>query len=280
MQGYSHALTGAAGWLALSSSAAVTVPAASPILGGNTIPLATNLLQASPEVALAGAIICAGAALVPDMDHHSGTIAYSLPPLTKIACAGVETISGGHRHGTHSILGIIAFTLLTWVASFFTITVEGRTVAIGAGLIVVPLVAFAMKGLRVRLGSRGSILNTAVGPWIVSLATAGIATYFLDEKWTWLPIAVGLGALIHCMGDALTVQGVPWLWPWNPAPPKKLLKLPVVGFIAKNAWQRNGYFRFDILDETGSLRETIFSGVVALYVVVTLIVVTAALIGV
>lgn len=278
MQGYSHALTGAAGWLALSSSAAFTVPAESPVLGNVTIPLATNLLHTSPEVALTGSIVCAGAALVPDMDHHSGTIAYSLPPLTKVACAGVETISGGHRHGTHSILGILAFTLLTWIASFFTITFEGRTVAIGAGLIVVPLVAFAMKGLRIRLGSRGSILNTAIGPWIVSLATAGAATYFLDERWTWLPIAVGLGTLIHCMGDALTIQGVPWLWPWNPAPPKKLLSLPIVGLFVKNAWQRNGYFRFDILDETGSVREVIFSGLVTLYVVVALMIVTAVLI--
>lgn len=279
MQGYSHALTGAAGWLALSSSAAITLPATSPVLSNTTIPLATNLLNATPEIALTGAIICAGAALANDADHHSGTIAYSLPPLTNVACAGIETISGGHRHGTHSLLGIAVFTLLTWLASLFTITVEGRTVAIGAGLIVVPLVAFAMKGLRIRLGGRGSILNTTIGPWIVSLATAGAATYFLDERWTWLPIAVGLGTLIHCMGDALTVQGVPWLWPWNPAPPKKLLSLPVIGFITKRVWQRNGYFRFDILDETGSIREAIFSGVVALYVVVTLMIATAAVLG-
>lgn len=279
MQGYSHALTGAAGWLALSSSAAFTVPAKSPVLGDVTIQLATNLLHTSPEVALTGSVVCAGAALVPDMDHHSGTIAYSLPPLTKVACAGVETISGGHRHGTHSILGILAFTLLTWIASFFTINIEGRTVAIGAGLIVVPLVAFAMKALRIRLGSRGSILNTAIGPWLVSLGTAGAATYFLDERWTWLPVAVGLGALIHCLGDALTIQGVPWLWPWNPAPPKKLLSLPIISLIVKNAWQRNGYFRFDILDETGSIRESIFTGIVTLYVIVSLIIVTAVLIG-
>lgn len=279
MQGYSHALTGAAGWLALSSSASFTVPTSSPLLSGTSIQLATNLLHTSPEIALTGSIVCAGAALVPDMDHHSGTIAYSLPPLTNVACAGVETISGGHRHGTHSILGILAFTFLTWLASLFTIVVEGRTVAIGAGLIVVPLIAFAMKALRIRLGSRGSILNTTVGPWIVSLSTAGLATYFLDEKWTWLPVAVGLGALIHCMGDALTIQGVPWLWPWNPAPPKKLLSLPALGLLVKNAWQRNGYFRFDILDETGSIKETIFSGLVSLYVVVNLVIVTAVLIG-
>lgn len=279
MQGYSHALTGAAGWLAVTSSVSIPVPDSSPLLAGTDLPLAANLIGATPEVALAGAIVCAGAALVPDMDHHSGTIAHSLPPLTNIACAGVETISGGHRHGTHSFLGVLAFTVLAWIASFFTVTIEGRTVAIGAGLIVVPLVAFAMKALRIRLGRRGSVLNTSLGPWIVSLGTAGAATYFLDERWTWLPIAVGLGALIHCLGDALTVQGVPWLWPWNPAPPKKLLSLPVVGSAAKATWQTNGYFRFAVLGETTSAREAIFAGILALYVIATLMMVVAGMAG-
>lgn len=280
MQGYSHALTGAAGWLALSSSATFTVPHSSPILANETIQLGTGLLNYSPETALTGSIVCAGAALANDMDHHSGTIAHSLPPLTNVLCLGVEKVSGGHRHGTHSLLGIFAFIVLTWIASLFTITVEGRTVAIGAGIVVVPLIAFAMKALGIRLGSRGSILNTAIGPWIVSLGTAGLATYFLDEKWPWLPLAVGLGTLIHCMGDALTVQGVPWLWPWNPAPPKKLLALPVLGSVAKRTWQRNGYFRFDILDETGSIRESIFSTLVGLYALIVLAIVMAEVLGV
>lgn len=274
MQGYSHALTGAAGWLAVTNSATLSLP----FLGIEDLPLGANLIEAQPEVALTGAIVCAGAALVPDMDHHNGTIAHSLPPFTKIACAGISTISGGHRHGTHSIIGILAFTLLAWMASFITIDIEGRTVAIGAGLIVIPLVAFAMKGLGIRLGRGNSLLNTGIGPWIVSVGTAGLATYFLDYQWTWLPFAVGLGALIHCIGDALTVQGVPWLWPWNPAPPKNLLNLPVLGKITKATWQRNGYFRIAVLGETTSLRETIFALIVALYVIVSLTLVTGTLV--
>lgn len=291
MQGYSHALTGAAGWLAITSSASVDLPvtvtlpsswpvfANATVLNEPTLALGVNLIDAPPEVALTGAIVCAGAALSPDMDHHNGTIAHSLPPLTEIACRGVAKISGGHRHGTHSIVGIIAFILLTWLASFVTIDVDGRTVALGAGLIAVPLVAFAMKGLGIRLGGRGSILNTALGPWIVSVGTAGIATYYLDYQWTWLPVAVGLGAFIHILGDFMTIQGVPWAWPWNPSPPARLLRVPIFGGISKAVWQNNGYFRIAVLGNTTSLREGVFASVVALYVIVALTLVTMALVG-
>lgn len=277
MQGYSHALTGAAGWLAITSSASAPLTF---IKDGLTLPLGANLLSMQPEVALAGAVVCAGAALAPDMDHHSGTIAYSLPPFTRLVCGGVESISGGHRHGTHSLIGSAVFTLLALLASLLTIDIHGRTVALGAGVIVVPLVAFALKGLKIRLGKRDSLLSTALGPWIVSVGTAGLATYFLDYRWSWLPVAIAAGTLIHCLGDGLTVQGVPWLWPWNPAPPKLLLRLPVIGNITRIVWQPNGYFRVPVLGETSSVRETLFAALVALYVVVSVVMVGMGMMGV
>ena len=289
MQGYTHALTGSAGWLALTTSFSVPIPekfpellptiggAALPLIGGASLPLSANPFDASLQTALAGSVLCAGGALAADMDHHNGTIAHSLPPLTGVACRVVSIISGGHRHGTHSLIGIAAFMILTWLASFVTIEVEGRTVALGAGLIAVPLVAFAMKGLGVRLGSNGSILNTFLGPWIVSVGTAGLATYYVDYQWTWLPLAVGLGVFSHILGDMLTTQGVPWLWPWNPSPPKSLTRLPAVGTVTKIVWQNNGYFRVHVLGTTTSTREVVFSVLVAVHVLYLLAMVTLAL---
>ena len=142
-----------------------------------------------------------------------------------------------------------------------------------------PFVAFAMKALRIRLGSRGSILNTSLGPWIVSLGTAGLAIYFLDFQWSWLPLAVGLGALIHSLGDALTIQGVPWLWPLNPSPPKFLTRQPVVGAATKAVWQDNGYFRLALLGETTSIREGVFAGILSLHVVAAMALTTMTLAG-
>lgn len=259
MQGYSHALTGAAGWLAISSTATLPLHGLNPSWGGN-LPLSANLLNTTSEVSLVGAIMCAGAALAPDIDHHNGTIAHSLPPVSQPMCEMVESISGGHRHATHSLVGVFGFVALTWLASLVTISVDGRTVALGAGIVAVLLVAFAIKGLRIPLGGR--LLGTFLGPWLVSLGTAGLATYYLDYQWTWLPLAVGLGALIHCLGDALTIQGVPWLWPWNPKPPKGLQ-----GTVLSPLWQRNGYFRVPVLGETSSFREAIFAAILALYVI-------------
>lgn len=293
MQGYSHALTGASAWLAVTSSASITLPVDMhvpdwipdwlPFVGETitnpTIPLGANLISASPETALVGAILGAGAALAADMDHHSGTIAHSLPPLTGIACRGVSAISGGHRHGTHSLVGIAVFTLLTWLASFLTIDVDGRTVALGAGLVAVPLVAFALKGLGVRLGRGDSLLNTFLGPWIVSVGTAGLATYYLDYQWTWLPLAMGIGVFVHILGDMLTTQGVPWLWPLNPKPPKAVLKTPALGSLVKIVWQQNGYFRFAVLGDTTSFREGVFAAFVAVHVTAALFMATIALAG-
>ena len=60
-----------------------------------------------------------GAALVPDADHHNATIAHSLPPLSNAVCAGVGALAGGHRRGTHSLIGLAAFVAVAWIAGFF-----------------------------------------------------------------------------------------------------------------------------------------------------------------
>lgn len=239
MKGYSHAVTGAAGWMAVTSTSGIALGA----------------YEVSAAVSVAGSLLCAGAALAPDMDHHSGTIAKSLPPVTEWMAAGTETISGGHRHGTHSIIGVVAFTALAAASLLLTLEVEGRTVALGAGIYAVFLVAFALKALGIsrELGSSSgssavkALLGSVLGPWILSLGTAGVATWYLAYTWDWLVVCIALGTFIHILGDGLTPQGVPWLWPWNPAPPRALKQAPAVGWIVRVVWQDNGYFRLPLL---------------------------------
>lgn len=284
MQGYSHALTGAAAWLALTSTSGAA-------LGWYEQPV---------QAVLTGTVVCAGAALLPDLDHPQGTIAWSLPPVkagdltlipspTKAMCEGVAAISGGHRHGTHSIVGIAVFTALAWAASLYTVVIHGRSITLGAGLFVVLLVAFASKALRISrnlggaAGGRkslvGGILKSWLGPWVLALGSAAFATWVLGEQWNWLLVAVGVGALLHNIGDSLTVEGVPWLWPWNPKPPKILLRVPILGSVVGWVWQRNGYFRIPILGHTTSTRERIFAFLVATYVVYLLVFEVARLAG-
>lgn len=271
MMGYSHAVTGAAGWLAITSTSSLALGVYGP---------------GSSAVILAGSLLCAGAAMAPDADHGQASIAHSLPPVTRWMAQGIGALSGGHRHGTHSIIGVAVFTLFTWLMSFWVIDVDGRTVALGSGIMAVFLVAFATKtfGLHRSLGTGvvGDILGSGIGPWIVALGTAGAATWYLDERWAWLPVCMAVGCFIHVLGDSLTVQGVPWLWPWNPKPPQWVRDSAALRML----WMPNGYFRFPVLGRTGggndvgvlavlgggrgarhktSWQETLFIGVVTLY---------------
>lgn len=250
MKGHTHALSGAAAWLAVTSPSVI----------------ATGGYDQSTSVCLAGSVLCAGAALLPDVDHHNGTIAHSLPPLSGVVCKNVEHLSGGHRHATHSWLGVAIFSVMTWASTLGVATIGGRTVAIGAGIVAAIMIAFAAKSLKLTdglglKGNAGSFLKSNAGSWFIAIAGAGCATWFLDYQWTWLVACVGIGAFIHCVGDTLTVEGVPWLWPWNPKPPA------VIRPLVKWIWHSNGYFAFPILGHTESSREEFFGVLLGGYVV-------------
>lgn len=83
MMGRTHALTGAAAWATISAAGVVHGPL--PVLGGTAA--------------------CTIAALIPDLDSVGSTAARSMGGATRALAYVVRGCSGGHRHGTHSILG-------------------------------------------------------------------------------------------------------------------------------------------------------------------------------
>ncbi len=89
MMARSHALIGAAGWLAAAPSVASVT---GHYLDGPTV-------------------LCAGAALLPDLDHPSGLMADTLGPVTHLLARGVAQAAGGHRQATHSLLFGLAAAL-------------------------------------------------------------------------------------------------------------------------------------------------------------------------
>ncbi len=263
MQGYSHALTGAAGWLAVTTGSVA----------------ALGIIHVPPATIIELTVVSAGAALLPDLDHPNGAIAHALPALTlgpvtvlpsptKGLCELIGRISGGHRHATHSILGVALFAGAAYAASLFHLRIHGHTLAFGAGLFALLMTAFAIKALHLFKGlglggASGVLARSWLGPWVASLAFAGWITWRgLGAAWLWLPFAVTLGALIHNLGDSLTVEGVPWLWPFHPGPPSEALAV---------VWQDNGYFRSPVLGHTHSVRESLFDVAVGLYVLYMLI---------
>src|SRR4051794_2654775 len=75
MMGPAHSLSGAAAWLGVGAAAAAS---------GHPMPW---------PVLLAGALICAGAALAPDLDHKAATISRAFGPLSRWVCEIVDKLS-------------------------------------------------------------------------------------------------------------------------------------------------------------------------------------------
>ncbi|MFF3598653.1 metal-dependent hydrolase [Kitasatospora indigofera] len=188
MMGHSHAVSGAM----LYAGSAPFLP---PLLLHTTL---------QPADILMGTVLCAGAALLPDLDHHDGTIANFLGPVSKVLCRFVAWISGGHRHATHSLL----FVALMGAGSWAGVTFVGRNFTLGLTFF---LLALAIVALRLHPPGDGP------ASWITIIGLAALGTAGMN-KWLpsapgWLPYAVALGTLAHLLGDCLTKKGAPLLWP-------------------------------------------------------------------
>ncbi|GAA1899086.1 metal-dependent hydrolase [Streptantibioticus ferralitis] len=188
MMGHSHAVSGAM----LYAGAAPFLP---PLL------LHTHL---KPADIVLGTILCAGAALLPDLDHHDGTIANFLGPLSKALCRIVAWISGGHRHATHSLL----FTALVGGGTWAGITYLGRDFTLGTTFV---LLALALKALHAHWPGRGH--HTWLTVMVLAVAGTFVLDRFMPSAPVWLPYTVALGTLAHLIGDCLTKMGAPLLWP-------------------------------------------------------------------
>lgn len=201
--GPTHAMSGAAAW----------------VIGAPAVVAATgNPALSTPEL-LVGAAVCAGSALLPDIDEPQSTVSRSFGPVTQAlahvvnaASAAVHNatgtrkdghVSNGHRTVTHTAL----FAVAAGIAVGALIAAVGRPAVIGVLFFTLGLAARGLIGDWVK--RQGWIGVTAV-----SLAGAWAAAETLsDGRLWWLGAAVTVGAILHGIGDALTKEGVPWLAP-------------------------------------------------------------------
>jgi len=165
--GSTHALTGAVTWMALV-----------PVLPYDGLRLGV------------GAVACAGAALLPDIDHRSATAATAGGFLTRALSFGVTVTCGGHRSakGTHTI---------------------GVGVLIVAGLSLAAL-HWPLFGVLLGLYLAGMVVKAWRLPrrwrrrWPYLLATAGLSTVAVAV----LPLALLVGYGMHLLGDMVTTRGL------------------------------------------------------------------------
>jgi membrane-bound metal-dependent hydrolase YbcI (DUF457 family) len=211
MMGPSHALSGAAVWLA----------------GSWAVEFFGVYHQRPLEVAI-GTAVCAGGALLPDLDMSGrvtsgkggATIAHTFGRVSLFVAEMLEKFSlfvyvltkfkhdphreNGHRTLTHTIPFALVMGWLTTVAC----AAGGKWAVIG--------VVFVMLGLAVR-----GLMHTWAkhAGWIITTALSAAAAYgtfvFLpsDRGYPMLGAAVGIGCITHLLGDIITSAGVPILWP-------------------------------------------------------------------
>lgn len=190
MLGNTHAL----------SSAAVFLAAA--------FPVSHYVHHLTPLTAAVGAIVCAGAGLLPDLDHPQATPARAFGPISAAAARFVHNVSGGHRHATHSILGLSVAGVLAFAAylNVWTLTIM---IWLCMGLGVRALWRHPKNRPNGRLDWRD----------VAGVAHA-LAAFYIAYRLTHagldlsvVPAAVFLGYLVHLVGDAATETGVNWWWP-------------------------------------------------------------------
>ena len=187
MMARTHALSGAAGWLA-----------ATPLIHG------AAGVSLGPNEVIAGAVVTAGAALLPDLDHPQATVSRALGPVSQLLSRGVHAAAGGHRQATHSLLFVVAVGVAMW--ALVEVNAEPVLGTAVAGLCV----GLAIRAVGPKQMHSGGWLDLTLIAWTLVLTGVGVA---LVGTLAWLPFAVTGGVVLHLVGDLVTPRGVPLLWP-------------------------------------------------------------------
>lgn len=247
MMGPGHALTGAAAGLYVAGVARDL-----------------GLLDVSTAGLLVGAGLCAGAALVPDLDHPGATVSRAFGPASQTLARGLAAFSGSvyartrtrlddDRDGSHRG---VTHTVVFAVALGAVVALLAATGRVAVMLILFVLLSLALRGLipdlhrhlgrpgtggsrsRDRLASAWRGLKGTLG---ISLLAGGLTWWAATslpsaDTGAWLGVMVALGCWVHCLGDSLTLSGCPWLWPvpivgrrWYPIGPPRVLRFRAGG---------------------------------------------------
>ncbi len=153
----------------------------------------STMISLPPEDVVLGGILTMGASILPDIDHPNSTVSRSLGILSRGFSWLVSHIAGGHRKGTHSLIGVIILGILAF----------GTTV-VGWGWIWVWCMLLSMlvligKDRGLTIGLMSAILTAF---W-----------YYMDDPGLLPAVCLVSGTVIHILGDMLTHGGCPIFYP-------------------------------------------------------------------
>jgi membrane-bound metal-dependent hydrolase YbcI (DUF457 family) len=172
-------------------------------LSGGVAGLAAGLfmhMSVQHTAALAG--FTAGMALLPDLDKCGSSPARCLGFLSEAVAWIFGRISGGHRHATHSLLGIAAFTGLAWLSAHFRYDLAGKA---GLALLMTLSVAGGLEALHL---VRGHLAD------LIGIGVAALEVWY-GYGLSLIPLAVLIGCSTHIVGDMLTDSGCMLAFPWS-----------------------------------------------------------------
>lgn len=225
VMGPTHAMSGAAVWLGA-------------IAGG----LLPGLAGASTSTVIAGTAVAAGSALLPDLDcpgslspKDGSTVVRAFGWVGEVVGHSLSNLSlavynltaskydkprtNGHRTLTHTLAFTAGLGILVSLAGASTMTFDfaerewivSHVVTWAAMFVCLHLAMFGLaekwvKRQRAKYGLIPLLVLSAV-------ATTATIAHLPDTGVPWLGLAVGGGAVMHLVGDAITKMGVPVLWP-------------------------------------------------------------------
>jgi membrane-bound metal-dependent hydrolase YbcI (DUF457 family) len=181
----------------------------------------TPALHVTEAHLAAGVVLTAGAGVLPDIDHPDSTIARSFGFLTEWFAWVVDRLSGGHRHGTHSLVGIAVFTVGVYGAGVYQLS-EPKSLAEGhlafswhivpAVVVLALLYSSALRALHIG-GHYADLAGIAAA--LATVYTGADLTQLSVDSWhvPLLAVATALGCAAHIAGDELTHGGCPVFWP-------------------------------------------------------------------
>ena len=150
-------------------------------------------------------VVAAGAGVLPDLDHPDARPSRHFGPLSRLMAHTINSATGGHRVGTHSLACAAVVGLIAWACHWFP-DYGGRPLAtVACGFCA-----------SIGLALVGPSLGRRIHPTVDFAVGVGVGWWVwsdFDRISAALWVLAAGGVIVHCLCDAVTKGGVPLFLP-------------------------------------------------------------------